>query len=292
MNHDPRQQLHTQQEGDQKENPAVIVSNGALRRNDILRHLETNGVNVVERENGMTGMDMIITPSTGCVMLTLANVQACTGQQPTEAAKSYMQGLTDRLQQGRLGFSAIEVVIEHGAADGALPTTQGVGRLMKLLNELKSTSAREAAAASTPLAACKFNIHHSIGEPQTATAQKFLSLVQKHRTRESAKGAADLSSTSSKSFAAVSEQASTDERLLVRSAGGAINPMVAQALVQLHSPTTLATMGTQHLQECLMRAGVDVPLVAVEQLQRQLVSAAARDKPGPRFLGRKQWGQS
>ena len=90
----------------------------------------------------------------------------------------------------------------------------------------------------------------------------------------------------------VSEQASTDERLLVRNAGGAINPMVAQALVQLHTPTTIVTMGTQHLQECLKRAGLDMPLVAVEQLQRQLTSAAALDKPGPRFLGRKQWGLS
>ena len=100
----PQQQSRTQREGGQ-EQPTVIVSNGVLRRNDILRHLETNGVNVVERENSMTAMDMIITPSTGCVMLTLTNVQACTGDQPSQAAQNYMQGLTERLLQGRLGFS-------------------------------------------------------------------------------------------------------------------------------------------------------------------------------------------
>jgi hypothetical protein len=169
-------------------------------------------------------------------------------------------------------------VIEHGAAGGPLPTTQGVGRLMKLLHELKAQSACGPATASTPLAECKFNIHHSIGEPQTATAQKILSLVQKHCSSASA-----VANT-------VSDQASMDERALVRRAGGAINPMVAQALVQMHSPTAIAAMGAQQLRGSLLQAGAEASLAAVEQLQGQLLGAAAREKPAPEFLGRKQWG--
>lgn len=271
INQQPTAVSTTEPVATQPASASVIVSNGVLRRNDILRHLESNGLHVAERDGSMTTVDMIITPDTGCLLLTLANVQACSviqlgaADRPSDIVQRYMQGVSERLQQGGSAFKTIEVVVEHGAAGGHTCTSKGVQRLVKLISGLNKTSA------------CKYQIRHSVGDQMVATPKVVLGLVTKH----SATGT-------------VSEEPTAEEQALVRNADGALNPMLAQRLLSRQSISSLTSMGPEHLQLSLRHAGKEVPLNVVENIRSQLQAAAEREqpgRPGPRYLGLAQGGR-
>ena len=125
--------------------------------------------------SSMTGMDLITSPATGCVLLALSHVQACGADVPTQAAQSYMQNLSERLLQACFAFNTVEVIVEHGVkqsqSDPAqrAPTTAGVQRLIKLVADVRKASS----AAST----CKYRIRHSIGDPREATPKQMMVVV-------------------------------------------------------------------------------------------------------------------
>ena len=221
--------------------------------------------------SSMTGMDLITSPATGCVLLALSNVQACGADVPTQAAQSYMQNLSERLLQACFAFNTVEVVVEHGVkqsqSDPAqrAPTTAGVQRLIKLVADVRKASS----AAST----CKYRIRHSIGDPREATPKQMMVVVQASQGQQS-------------EVAVISSQPSAEEAALVRSSSGAINPWVSQALLARLTLSHITRMRAEDLHKHIASQGVQMPLTLAQRILGKLEDHASESQPGLGFLGR------
>ena len=219
--------------------------------------------------SSMTGMDLITSPATGCVLLALSHVQACGADIPTQAAQSYMQNLSERLLQACFAFNTVEVVVEHGVkqsqSDPAqrAPTTAGVQRLIKLVADVRKASS----AAST----CKYRIRHSIGDPREATPKQMMVVVQEGQQSE---------------VAVISSQPSAEEAALVRSSSGAINPWVSQALLARLTLSHITRMRAEDLHKHVASQGVQMPLTLAQRILGKLEDHASESQPGLGFLGR------
>ena len=217
----------------------------------------------------MTGMDLITSPATGCVLLALSHVQACGADVPTQAAQSYMQHLSERLLQACFAFNTVEVIVEHGVkqsqSDPAqrAPTTAGVQRLIKLVADVRKASS----AAST----CKYRIRHSIGDPREATPKQMMVVVQPGQQSE---------------VAVISSQPSAEEAALVRASSGAINPWVSQALLARLTLSHITRMRAEDLHKHVASYGVQMPLTLAQRILGKLEDHASESKPGLGFLGR------
>ena len=218
----------------------------------------------------MTGMDLITSPATGCVLLALSNVQACGADVPTQAAQSYMQNLSERLLQACFAFNTVEVVVEHGVkqsqSDPAqrAPTTAGVQRLIKLVADVRKASS----AAST----CKYRIRHSIGDPREATPKQMMVVVHSQGQQSE--------------VAVISSQPSAEEAALVRSSSGAINPWVSQALLARLTLSHITRMRAEDLHKHIASQGVQMPLTLAQRILGKLEDHASESQPGLGFLGR------
>ena len=220
--------------------------------------------------SSMTGMDLITSPATGCVLLALSNVQACGADVPTQAAQSYMQNLSERLLQACFAFNTVEVVVEHGVkqsqSDPAqrAPTTAGVQRLIKLVADVRKASS----AAST----CKYRIRHSIGDPREATPKQMMVVVHSQGQQSE--------------VAVISSQPSAEEAALVRSSSGAINPWVSQALLARLTLSHITRMRAEDLHKHVASQGVQMPLTLAQRILGKLEDHASESQPGLGFLGR------